>query len=109
FTESFPEASALAKNLGQHRASESELVRELAATHGTGFGMIVSPKEVSRGPLAALRSSIATLEEKSPADVEPFRQLVLDVANSVAGARSGVTDTERAALEAIEEALGAES
>ena len=43
FTDSFGEASTLAKDLGAHRESESQLVRELAETHGTGFGFTASP------------------------------------------------------------------
>jgi hypothetical protein len=40
FTDSFGEASALAKFLGeQRRKNESELVREVAAVHGGGFGL----------------------------------------------------------------------
>ena len=46
FTDSFGEASAVAKQLAAHRESESQLVRELSATHGTGFGLVASPKEV---------------------------------------------------------------
>ena len=39
FTDSFGEASAVAKQLAAHRESDSQLVRDLSGTHGTGFGM----------------------------------------------------------------------
>jgi hypothetical protein len=54
FTDSFGEASAVAKQLAAHRESESQLVRELAGTHGTGFGLVASPREVVEGTMNAL-------------------------------------------------------
>ena len=46
FTDSFGEATALAKEMAeQHTHSQSQLVRELGATRGTGFGMTASPAE----------------------------------------------------------------
>ena len=47
FTDSFGEAKAIAKDLAANRENASQLVRELAETHGTGFGLIV-PYEVFR-------------------------------------------------------------
>ena len=49
FTDSFGEAKAIAKHLAAHSDSDSQLVRELSATHGTGFGLVASPKEVEEG------------------------------------------------------------
>ena len=51
FTDSFGEASAIAKQLAAHRESESQLVRELSGTHGTGFGLVASPNEVAEGTM----------------------------------------------------------
>ena len=49
FTDTFGEAGALAKRLrAEHEQSSSELVRELAGIHGSGFGLTAS-----RGPVAA--------------------------------------------------------
>ena len=42
FTDTFGEASAVAKELAAHRESESQLVRELSETHSTGFGLAAS-------------------------------------------------------------------
>ena len=62
FTDSFGEASALAKDLAQKREDNtSELIRELAHTKGPGFGMTDSSQEVETETLDALRSSVATL------------------------------------------------
>jgi tellurite resistance protein len=108
FTDSFGEAGALAKFLAaQHDQSESALVRELAATHGTGFGFTASPKTVEAETLDALRSSISTLSTKAPDEADAYRQLVLGTAKAVAEAKSGVSAPETAALDAISEALGA--
>jgi len=107
FTDSFGEAGALAKYLGDQReGSESELVRELASVRGTGFGFTASQQEVEAETLAALRSASATLAAKAPDEAGAYRQLVLDVAEAVAEAKGGVKPGETAAIEAIKGALG---
>ena len=106
FTDSFGEAKAVASHLAAHRSSESELVRELAGTHSTGFGLVASPKEVE-GVLGSLSASVAVLEAKAPDEVEAYRELVLDVATAAAEAKGGVADEESAAIEKIRAALGA--
>jgi hypothetical protein len=68
--------------------------------------MTAKPEEVRAGTLDALRSTIATLEARAPEEVEPYRQLVLGMAQAVAEAKSGVKPTEEAAMGLIREALG---
>ena len=107
FTDSFGEASALAKALAaQHAQGASELVREIADIHGTGFGLTASPNEVQSETLAALGTAMGTLGAKAPDEVESYRQLVLGVARAVAEAKGGVSEAETAALAQVEEALG---
>jgi hypothetical protein len=106
FTDSFGEASALAKALAAHRESPSELVRELAGTRGTGFGMTASPQEVESGTLDSIGIALTALGAKAPDEVDPYRDLVLGVAEAVAEAKGGVTDVETAALAKIKDALG---
>jgi hypothetical protein len=106
FTDSFGEAKAVAQQLAAHRDSESELVRELSGTHGTGFGLVASPKEVVEGTMSALGASVALLAQKAPDELEAYRALVLDVANAVAEAKGGVKDEESAAIERIRGAVG---
>lgn len=108
FTDSFGEASTIAKQLAAHRESESQLVRELSSTRGTGFGLVASPKEVVEGTVDALSTAVAVLGEKAPDELEAYRGLVLDVANAVAEAKGGVKDEETAAIERITVALGAD-
>jgi hypothetical protein len=107
FTDSFGEASAVAKELAAHRESESQLVRELSGTHGTGFGLVASPKEVVEGTISALGAGVAVLGAKAPDELEAYRGLVLDVVTAVAEAKGGVKDEETAAIERITGALGA--
>ena len=108
FTDSFGEASALAKALAAHRDdASSEIVRELAKTRGTGFGLTSSTKEVETETLASLRTAGEILAAKAPDEAASYRQLVLGVAEAVAEARSGVEPDETAALDKIREALGA--
>src|SRR6478735_11170702 len=71
FTDSFGEASAVAKQLAAHRESESQLVRDLSGTHGTGFGMVASPKEVTEGTIDALEAAVAVLGAKAPDELDP--------------------------------------
>ncbi|MDQ3894473.1 MAG: hypothetical protein M3292_07390 [Actinomycetota bacterium] len=107
FFDSFKEAGALAKHLTGARQSSSELVRELAATRGTGFGLTASPTQVEAETIDALRSAIATLQAKAPDEVDPYREFVLDVARSVADAAGGGETAESGALDKIRSALGA--
>jgi hypothetical protein len=107
FTDSFGEASAVAKQLAAHREDESQLVRELSGTHGTGFGLVASPKEVVEGTINALGAAVAVLGEKAPEELEAYRGLVLDVATAVAEAKGGVKEEEKSAIDRITTALGA--
>jgi len=109
FSDSFGEASAVAKQLAAHRDSGSQLVRDLSGTHGTGFGMVASPKEVVEGTMNALAASVAVLGAKAPDELEAYRGLVLDVATAAAEAKGGVKDEETAAIERITAALNAAS
>ena len=106
FTDSFGEASALAKALAAHRESPSELVRELSGTRGTGFGMTASPQEVEQGTLESLSVALAAIDGKAPAEADAYRQLVRDVTTAVAEAKGGVKPNEAATLARIETALG---
>jgi hypothetical protein len=107
FFDSFKEAGALGRHLaGARKDSSSELVRELAETRGTGFGVTSSPAEIESETLEALRSAVATLESKAPDEVEAYKSFVLDVAQSVAEAAEGGSEAERAVVEKIRSALG---
>jgi tellurite resistance protein len=106
FTDTFGEASTIAKQLAQHRESESQLVRELSGTRGTGFGLVASPKEVVEETINALDTAVKVLGEKAPDELEAYRGLVLEVATAVAEAKGGVKDEEKAAIERITAALG---
>jgi hypothetical protein len=106
FTDTFKEAGALARHLKEAREkNENELVRELAEARGTGFGLTASPQEVETETIAALNTATATLQAKAPADADAYRQFVLDVAESVAEAASGVETGETGALDKIKAAL----
>ena len=107
FTDSFGEASALAKYLGgQRQSGATELIRELAAVKGTGFGLTDSPQEVEAETLEALRTAKALLGSKAPEELPSYRNLVLGIANHVAEAKGGVSDAETATIARLEAALG---
>jgi hypothetical protein len=107
FTDTFGEAGALAKRLrDEHERSASELVRELAGVRGSGFGLTASREKVEAETLEALRSATAMLAARAPEETDAYKQLVLDVAESVASAKGGVKPGETAAIEKITQALG---
>ncbi|HEX4735792.1 MAG TPA: hypothetical protein VH247_15385 [Thermoleophilaceae bacterium] len=108
FTDSFGEAKALAKFVGgQRNSSDSALIRDIAAVHGSGFGFGTNPQELHDGTTEALRTAVAAISAKAPDDVGAYRELVLGAANHVAEAKGGGTsDQERAAIETITQALG---
>jgi hypothetical protein len=106
FFDSFKEAGALARHLADARKSgSSELIRELAETRGTGFGLTSSPAEIESETLEALRQAMQVLEAKAPEEADAYRSFVLEVAESVGSAAAGGEAAESAALEKIRSAL----
>jgi hypothetical protein len=110
FFDSFKEANALAHHLREaHENSESVLIRDLATGHERPFGMSSSPDEVEQSTVATIKQAVSLLEAKSPEDLPAYRQLVLDVSQSVAEAAKGVSPQENEALDHIRAALGSSS
>ena len=107
FFDSFKEASALAHHLRDaQQHSDSVLIRDLATGHDKPFGMTASPQEIEQGTVATLEQAVAILEAKSPEDLPAYKQLVLELAQSVAEAAKGVSPLENQAVERIRGALG---
>jgi hypothetical protein len=107
FFDSFKEASALAHHLREaQQNSDSVLIRDLATGHDKPFGMTASPQEIEQSTVATIEQAVAILEAKSPEDLPAYRQLVIEVAQSVAEAAKGVSDQENQALDHIRAALG---
>jgi hypothetical protein len=107
FTDTSPEMGVLSMYLDQQQeASGSELVRELADIHVSGFGLLDSQKEAESETFEALRASNALLATKAPDEVGAYRELVLGAAAAVAKARTGVSPLETAMVARLEAALG---
>jgi hypothetical protein len=107
FFDSFKEASALAHHLRDaQQHSDSALIRDLAAGHDKPFGMTASPQEIEQGTVATLEQAVAILEAKSPEDLPAYKELVLELAQSVAEAAKGVSPLENQAVDRIRGALG---
>jgi iron uptake system EfeUOB component EfeO/EfeM len=70
-----------------------------------GFGLGKNPQELETETLSALRTAVATLKDKAPDDAEAYKQFVLEVAQSVAGAAKGTSAAESAEIEKIRGAL----
>jgi hypothetical protein len=106
FFDTFKEAGALGKHLGQAKQSNSsELIRELADTHGTGFGVTASPDTVERETLEALQTAKTALAAKAPDELDSYRQFVVDVTRSVAQAAGGGETAESETIEKVSAAL----
>jgi hypothetical protein len=106
FFDSFKEAATMAKYLAGSQGSDSQLVRELASEHGTGFGFTDSSKEVETGAMEALQAAVETLQAKAPDELEAYRAFVLELAESVGRAAGGGDGPEAAAIDEIRAALG---
>jgi hypothetical protein len=108
FTDTFGEASAMGKYLaGQQVASTSQLVRDLAHEHSTGFGFTAGPEKVHAETMAALKTAVDTLTAKAPDELPAYRELVVGIAQAVAQAKGGTSDVEQQAITSIREAVGA--
>ena len=106
FFDTFKEAGALGKHVAQAKQSNSsELIRELADLHGTGFGLTSSPDKVEAETVAALQSAKTALESKAPEELEPYRQFVVEVAQSVSEAAGGGEAAEGEAVEKVRSAV----
>jgi hypothetical protein len=106
FFDTFKEAGALGKHVAQAKqGNTSELIRELADVHGTGFGLTSSPDKVEAETVAALQSAKTALESKAPEELDPYRQFVLDLAQSVSDAAGGGEAAENQAIEKVRSAI----
>jgi hypothetical protein len=108
FFDSFKEAGTLARHVTAARGnSQSEVVRQVAAGRGVGFGVTTPPQEIEAETLEALQSSVRLLQTKAPDEIEAYRSFVLDLARSVAAAAPGGEEVEASTISKIETALGA--
>lgn len=105
FFDTFKEAGALAKHMANGRQSSSQLVKELAASGGTGFGLAASPDKVETETIDALGTATATLQQKAPDELDAYKQFVLEVAESVGKAAGGGDEAEAAAVQKVRTAL----
>jgi hypothetical protein len=104
--DTFKEAGAAAKHYKDARSDNaSELVRDLSAYPGMGFGLGKNPQQLETETLSALRAAATVLKEKSPDDADAYKRFVLEVAQSVADAAKGTSAAESAEIEKIRDAL----
>ena len=66
-----------------------------------------SSSEIEAGVLSQLSSSVATIQAKSPQDVDPYRRIILDACNNAAQAAKGVSAPESQMMSKVMQALGA--
>ena len=85
--------------------TQANLCVSLVAEPGMSFGFGKNPQQLETETLAALRAGASTLKEKAPEDADAYKQFVLEVAQSVAGAAKGTSAAESAEIEKIRSAL----
>jgi hypothetical protein len=109
FRESFSMAKAYAEARKEH--GDSQLLDEIASTKPEiDHTRYHSPEELKEHGLQNIRDAVELLEAKAtPEEVDEYRRFVLTLANRVAEAHKGVTDSERSAMEEIAQALGTAS
>ena len=106
FFETFKEAGAAARHMAEaRRDSSSELIRERAEAPARGFGLGMTPEQVERETLDALRSGASALKAKAPDEADAYREFVLATAQSVAAAAEDVGASETGAIDKIGSAL----
>ena len=97
---------AAAKHYAEARPNNAnELVRELSADPGMGFGLGKNPQQLETETMSALRAAATTLQKKAPDDADAYKQFVLEVARSVAEAAKGTSAAESTEIEKIRSAL----
>src|ERR1035437_777210 len=113
FRETFAIGKAYAEARREH--GDSQLLDELVSGRPErDHTRYHSPEQLKQGGLQHLRDAVALLEQKAtPEEVADYRRFVLTVADKVASAhREGdrdVSEAEKAAIDEIAAALGAES
>jgi protein-disulfide isomerase-like protein with CxxC motif len=104
--DTFKEAGTAAKHYAEARRNNaSELVRELSADAGMGFGLGKNPQQLETETMSALRGASTTLKKKAPDDADAYKQFVLEVAQSVAEAAKGTSAAESAEIDKVRSAL----
>lgn len=107
FASTFRETGVMAKFLAtQSKEGHSQLARELAGTHGSGWKISSSAEELTDGALAALREGVEILTAKDPEDIGDYRELVLSLATQVSDAAPEGEVVEKKTIDSIRVALG---
>ena len=108
FASTFKETGAMAGFMAHaSKESTSQLVRDLAATKGTGWSVSSSAEELRQGTLSAIKEALTLLSEKDPEDLEDFRSAVTSLVAKVSEAGKGGDDVEANVIAEIEAALTA--
>ena len=110
----FRETLALSKSYVEARRhhGESELLDEIvSAKPQLDHTRYATPEQLREHGLQHLRDAVALLERKSsPEEVDTYKQSVINLATSVAGAHRehgvAISDKEQATLDAIANTLG---
>ncbi len=112
----FRETVSMAKAYTEAREhhGQSELLDEIvAAKPKVDHSRYSSPEELKERSLAHLRDAVGLLENKAtPQECEDYKSFILKLSERVAGAHKesgaegSVSDPERAAIDAIAQALG---
>jgi len=105
--ESFSMAKAYTEARKEH--GESELLDEIVtAKPEMDHTRFHSPDELKQASLKHITDAVELLKSKAtPEELDEYRKFIVGLANRVAEAHKGITDTERSAIAEIESALAA--
>ena len=109
FSDSFGESTAMAKYLaGQATAGSTQLVREIAGVHGTGFGFTALTREgPRRDDGRARRRRSPSSRQRRPTRSTPIARSSWASPTRSPGRRAAATPVETAMIERAGPALGA--
>ena len=101
------EMRRLSKYLAEQRKeNESALMREVAHVEHSGLLPGVNAHDIEAETIAALGMAVEILRAQAPAEVLPYKELVIGGSIEVAAAKAGVQRTESGAIDKIHAAFG---
>ena len=109
FWDAFKEAGHAGRFVAaQAQGAPSLLIRDLAHDARATYEKDEKPNpaDLETPTLEHVTAAVALVADKAPEDLDAFKAFIIGLADSVAGASSGVSDVEGGAIFKIKEALG---
>lgn len=107
FWEMFKEGTASAKFMADQRNAPNLLVRDIATNMKpkADEALKANPTAMADTTVDKIKAAVVLLQTKAPDDVQPFKDMLLGLADAVVEAAGGIDDAEYSAIDKIKEAL----